>query len=360
MITITRRKTRAVFAGCVQIGGGAPVSVQSMAKTHTDDVTGTIRQIKELEEIGCHIIRVAVPTINDAKCLGEIKKGIKIPLVADIHFSAQLALEAIAQGVDKIRINPGNIKDKAKVEQIVLAAKNKGVSIRIGVNSGSVRGKDGEEGELTDLMVRKTLEYCEHFESLGFNDIVLSLKASDVPRTMEAYRSVAKQCDYPLHLGITAAGPPSTATVKSAIGIGGLLSEGIGDTLRVSFTGPPSMEVECGYEILEALGLSKPREAELISCPTCGRCEIDLVKIVNEVKEKLPPHLKGLQIAIMGCVVNGPGEAKEVDIGIAGGKGFGFLFKKGQKVRRIPESQMVSELLAEIEKMESVDACSEW
>ncbi|MGR3310487.1 MAG: flavodoxin-dependent (E)-4-hydroxy-3-methylbut-2-enyl-diphosphate synthase [Candidatus Brocadiales bacterium] len=349
---ITRRKTRAVFAGCVQIGDGAPISVQSMTKTHTNDVAGTIRQIKELEEMGCQIIRAAVPTINDAKCLGEIKKAIRIPLVADIHFSARLALEAIAQGVDKIRINPGNIKDRAKVEQIVLAAKNKGVSIRIGVNSGSIRCNGNEKDELTDLMVKKTLEYCEHFESLGFKDMVLSLKASDVPRTIQAYRSVAKQCDYPLHLGITAAGPPSTATIKSAIGIGSLLSEGIGDTLRVSFTGSPMLEVECGYEILEALRLSKPREAELISCPTCGRCEIDLVKIVNEVGEKLPPRLKGLQIAIMGCVVNGPGEAKEVDIGVAGGKGFGLLFKKGREIRRIPESQMVSELLAEIEKQE--------
>ncbi len=332
------------------MGGSSPISVQTMTKTHTEDIDATVKQIKELEAAGCNIVRVAVPTIVTAKCLGAIKRQINIPLVADIHFGHHLALEAISQGVDKIRINPGNMKDRKKLEEIIKAAKDKGIPIRIGVNSGSIRDV-GIHEELTALMVKTVLQYCEHFESLGFKDIVLSLKASDVPSTLEAYRSIATQCDYPLHLGVTAAGPPSLATIKSAIGIGGLLSEGIGDTLRVSYTGASELEVEAGFDILEALGLYKRRRAELISCPTCGRCEIDLVKIVEQVRHRLPNDKKHLQIAIMGCIVNGPGEAREVDIGIAGGKGFGFLFKKGEKVRKIPEDRMVDELLEEISLM---------
>lgn len=332
------------------MGGNSPISVQTMTKTHTEDIDATVKQIKELEAAGCNIVRVAVPTIVTAKCLGAIKRQINIPLVADIHFGHHLALEAISQGVDKIRINPGNMKDREKLEEIIKAAKDNGIPIRIGVNSGSIRDV-GIHEELTSLMVKTVLQYCEHFESLGFKDIVLSLKASDVPSTLEAYRSIATQCDYPLHLGVTAAGPPSLATIKSAIGIGGLLSEGIGDTLRVSYTGASELEVEAGFDILEALGLYKRRRAELISCPTCGRCEIDLVKIVEQVRHRLPNDKKHLQIAIMGCIVNGPGEAREVDIGIAGGKGFGFLFKKGEKVRKIPEDRMVDELLEEISLM---------
>ncbi len=332
------------------MGGNSPISVQTMTKTHTEDIDATVKQIKELEAAGCNIVRVAVPTIVTAKCLGAIKRQINIPLVADIHFGHHLALEAISQGVDKIRINPGNMKDRKKLEEIIKAAKDKGIPIRIGVNSGSIRDV-GIHEELTALMVKTVLQYCEHFESLGFKDIVLSLKASDVPSTLEAYRSIATQCDYPLHLGVTAAGPPSLATIKSAIGIGGLLSEGIGDTLRVSYTGASELEVEAGFDILEALGLYKRRRADLISCPTCGRCEIDLVKIVEQVRHRLPNDKKHLQIAIMGCIVNGPGEAREVDIGIAGGKGFGFLFKKGEKVRKIPEDRMVDELLEEISLM---------
>ncbi|SOH03862.1 hypothetical protein KSMBR1_1362 [Candidatus Kuenenia stuttgartiensis] len=332
------------------MGGNSPISVQTMTKTHTEDIDATVKQIKALEAAGCNIVRVAVPTIVTAKCLGAIKRQINIPLVADIHFGHHLALEAISQGVDKIRINPGNMKDRKKLEEIIKAAKGKGIPIRIGVNSGSIRDV-GIHEELTALMVKTVLQYCEHFESIGFRDIVLSLKASDVPSTLEAYRSIATQCDYPLHLGVTAAGPPSLATIKSAIGIGGLLSEGIGDTLRVSYTGASELEVEAGFDILEALGLYKRRRADLISCPTCGRCEIDLVKIVEQVRHRLPNDKKHLQIAIMGCIVNGPGEAREVDIGIAGGKGFGFLFKKGEKVRKIPEDRMVDELLEEISLM---------
>ncbi|WP_347274808.1 flavodoxin-dependent (E)-4-hydroxy-3-methylbut-2-enyl-diphosphate synthase [Candidatus Kuenenia sp.] len=347
---IKRRNTRTVNVGGVLMGGNSPISVQTMTKTHTEDIDATVKQIKELEAAGCNIVRVAVPTIVTAKCLGAIKRQINIPLVADIHFGHHLALEAISQGVDKIRINPGNMKDRKKLEEIIKAAKDKGIPIRIGVNSGSIRDV-GIHEELTALMVKTVLQYCEHFESLGFKDIVLSLKASDVPSTLEAYRSIATQCDYPLHLGVTAAGPPSLATIKSAIGIGGLLSEGIGDTLRVSYTGASELEVEAGFDILEALGLYKRRRADLISCPTCGRCEIDLVKIVEQVRHRLPNDKKHLQIAIMGCIVNGPGEAREVDIGIAGGKGFGFLFKKGEKVRKIPEDRMVDELLEEISLM---------
>ncbi len=344
-----RRKTRTVMVGPVEVGGNAPISIQSMTNTHTDDIETTVKQIHELEALKCNIIRVAVPDVKTVKCLGEIKKRINIPLVADIHFGHNLAIEAIKQGVDKIRINPGNMKKKDKLEEIVHLAKDKGIPIRIGVNSGSIRSNNGHEEDLVKLMVKTTLRYCEHFESLGFKDIVVSLKASDVQKTMDAYRSIAKQCDYPLHLGITAAGAPDDAIIKSAIGIGGMLSEGIGDTLRVSFTGPPHQEIKAGYKILEALALSKRTDAEIISCPTCGRCEIDLLNIVNEVKKRLSSQKKSVQIAVMGCIVNGPGEAMEADIGIAGGKGVGFLFKKGEKIRKIPESEMVSTLLEEIE-----------
>jgi (E)-4-hydroxy-3-methylbut-2-enyl-diphosphate synthase len=344
-----RRKTRTVMVGSVEVGGNAPISIQSMTNTHTDDVEATVKQIHELEALKCNIIRVAVPDVKTVKCLGEIKKRINIPLVADIHFGHNLAIEAIKQGVDKIRINPGNMKKKDKLEEIVRLAKNKGIPIRIGVNSGSIRGNNGHNEDLVELMVNTTLKYCEHFESLGFKDIVVSLKASNVQKTMDAYRSISKQCDYPLHLGITAAGAPDDAIIKSAIGIGGMLSEGIGDTLRVSFTGPPHQEIKAGYKILEALGLSESTDAEIISCPTCGRCEIDLLNIVNEVKKRLPSQKRSVKIAVMGCIVNGPGEAMEADIGIAGGKGVGFLFKKGEKIRKIPESEMISTLLEEIE-----------
>ncbi len=344
-----RRKTRTVQVGSIEIGGNAPIAVQSMTNTHTDDVEATVKQIHELEALKCKIIRVAVPDAKTVKYLGEIKKRINIPLVADIHFGHNLAIEAIKQGVDKIRINPGNMKNKDKLEEIVLLAKDKGIPIRIGVNSGSIRSNNGHDEDLVPLMVKTTLSYCEHFESLGFKNIVVSLKASDVQQTMDAYRSIAKQCDYPLHLGITAAGSPDDAIIKSAIGIGGLLSEGIGDTLRVSYTGPPHQEIQAGYKILEAIGLYKSTNPEIISCPTCGRCEIDLLNIVNEVKKRLPAQKKSVQIAVMGCIVNGPGEAMEADIGIAGGKGVGFLFKKGEKIRKIPENEMVSTLLEEIE-----------
>ncbi len=350
---ITRRKSRLVTVGSLEVGANAPISIQSMTKTPTNNIESTVKQIHELESLKCQIIRVAVPDVKAVKCLGEIKKRIRIPLVADIHFGHNLALEAIHQGVDKIRINPGNMQKREKLEEIVRLAKKRHIPIRIGVNSGSIRDQRQDETDLVELMVDTTLRYCEHFESLGFKDIIISLKASDVQKTMQAYRSIAGQCDYPLHLGVTAAGSPEDAVIKSAIGIGGLLSEGIGDTLRVSYTGPPHQEVRAGYKILEAIGLAKSTEAEILSCPTCGRCEIDLVKIVDEVKSRLPAKKQSIQIAVMGCVVNGPGEAMDADIGIAGGNGFGFLFRKGEKIRKIPESEMVSTLLEEIVSLQS-------
>ena len=352
-----RRKSRAVFKGKVQVGGGAPVSVQSMTTTHTEDVEATVRQIHELEELGCDIIRVAVPTMKSAAAVGAIEKQIHIPLVADVHFDHNLALESVRQGADCVRINPGNMRSRDDVAEVVRAAKDAGISIRVGVNSGSVRPRDGleprdEEADLAALMVDAALGHCEFIESLGFRDIILSLKASDVPTTMAAYRAAAERCDHPLHLGITAAGPIETATVKSAIGIGGLLAEGIGDTIRVSLTGPPHDEVRLGHEILQALGL-EPGGVEIVSCPTCGRCEIDLVRLVEEVQRRMPPMKTPLTVAVMGCVVNGPGEAAEADVGIAGGKGFGFLFRGGKKLRKVPEDKLADELIREIQSMVS-------
>ena len=338
----------------MQVGGGAPLSVQSMTTTHTEDVDQTVRQIHELEAAGCHIIRVAVPTLTAAQAVGAVKEQIHIPLVADIHFDHRLALESIRQGADCIRINPGNMSGPAEVEAVAAAARDAGISIRVGVNSGSIRPRDGQETDpkpdLVALMVETALRHCEFMESLGFGDIVLSLKASDVATTMEANRRVAARCDYPLHLGVTEAGTIETATIKSAVGIGGLLSEGIGDTLRVSLTGPPVDEVRIGHEILVALGL-EPGGLEVISCPTCGRCQVDLVGLVEEIKRKVPKIDRPLKVAVMGCVVNGPGEAAEADVGVAGGKGFGFLFRGGQKLRKVPEERLADELVKEITSM---------
>ncbi|HOX36592.1 MAG TPA: flavodoxin-dependent (E)-4-hydroxy-3-methylbut-2-enyl-diphosphate synthase [Candidatus Brocadiia bacterium] len=350
-----RRSTRKVAVGNLFIGGDAPISVQSMTKTFTSDVEATNRQIAELAGLGCHIIRCAVPTMKEAKRLGDIRKGSPIPVIADIHFGYDTAMESIRQGVDGIRINPGNMPSGKRLERLAKTAADSGIKIRVGVNSGSVASRLQEndlpltEAALCRLMVDKTLEFCEKLETFGFGNIVISMKASDVATTMEACREAAMRCDYPLHLGVTAAGPPSESLVKSAIGIGGLLSEGIGDTIRVSMTGSPHEEVRAGYEILEALGLAERRSAEILSCPTCGRCMIDLPALVEKVKSKLPPGRKGLKIAIMGCVVNGPGEAKEADFGIAGGRNFGYIFKKGEKLRRVSEERLAEELLKEID-----------
>ena len=350
-----RRETRTVFKGKVQVGGGAPISVQSMAKTHTEDVEATVRQILELEELGCDIIRVAVPTTRAAEAIAVIKKEISIPLVADVHFDHNLALEAVAHGAECVRINPGNMRSKDDVAAVVRAAKDAGISIRIGVNSGSVRRRKGleptdKEQDLAELMVEAALGHAEFAESLGFRDIVLSLKASDVPTTIAANRMIADKCDHPLHLGVTEAGTIEAATVKSAIGIGTLLSEGIGDTIRVSLTGPPHDEVRIGRDILRALDIERGG-LNLVSCPTCGRCEIDILGLVDEIKRKMPALQAPLTVAVMGCVVNGPGEAAEADVGIAGGKGFGFLFRGGKKLRKVPEDRLADELIGEIKSM---------
>jgi len=353
---IPRRKTRVVHKGSVPVGGDSPISVQSMTTTRTDDVAGTVAQIHELEALGCEIIRVAVPDRAAAEAIPAIRAQIQIPLIADIHFSHRLALAAIEGGADGIRLNPGNLKKPEYVREVVTAARERGIPIRIGVNSGSIRARDQlqvVEGErdIVPLMVERTLDYIRQFEDMGFHDIVLSLKASDVLATVAAYRVVASKCDYPLHLGVTAAGPPGPGTIKSAVGLGILLAEGIGDTIRVSLTGPPHQEVEVAYEILAALGLRERRRPEIIACPTCGRCEIDLPALIEQVQEAVRGAPPSLRVAVMGCVVNGPGEAQEADIGVAGGKGFGFLFRRGKLLRKVPADHLAEELAAEIRKL---------
>jgi len=345
-MVIKRRMSRRIRVGNVEIGGEAPISIQSMAKTDTRDFKGTIDEIKKLEEAGCEIVRVAVLDLEAAHALKEIKKGINIPLVADIHFHHKLALESIRMGADCIRLNPGNIKKREELKEIVQLAKAQKIPIRIGVNSGSI----GEvKGEMPELMAKRAIEYIRLFEEMDFHELKVSLKASNVIHTIEAYRLLAEQCDYPLHLGVTATGLPDSGIVKSAIGIGVLLLEGIGDTIRVSLAGDPKHEVNAGREILSALGL-REFGPEIIACPTCGRSDIDVVRIAEEVKNKLnslktPPHIK---VAIMGCEVNGPGEAKDADIGIAGGKGVGMIFKKGKRHRKVKEEDLVEEMVKEI------------
>ncbi|MDD5449110.1 MAG: flavodoxin-dependent (E)-4-hydroxy-3-methylbut-2-enyl-diphosphate synthase [Candidatus Omnitrophica bacterium] len=369
---IERRKTRLVKVGDVKIGGNAPISIQSMTKTDTRDVAGTIRQIKRLERAGCDIVRVAVPDMEAARAIEAIKKKINIPLVADIHFQHSLALEAIKSGADKIRLNPGNIRRKEDIADVIRLAKKKKIPIRIGVNSGSVpnviaRREAPKQSQNRDCfaslaMTRAALAYIKLFEDLDFRDIIISLKASDVVTTIDAYREMSGKCDYPFHLGVTAAGPLDKGIIKSSIGIGTLLSEGIGDTIRVSLTGSPEDEVASGKEILRALGLKKGG-IDIISCPTCGRCEVDLIKIVDILTKRLltiecEASRRGhrllaqpLKVAIMGCVVNGPGEAEEADIGIAAGKKCGLLFKKGKPERKVSEKDFVTVLLREITRL---------
>lgn len=347
---MNRRHSRSVQVGGLTIGGDAPISVQSMTKTDTRDVEATVSQIKQIEDVGCEMIRVAVPDMESAKVLGRIKKQINIPLIADVHFDYRLALEAITQGVDKLRINPGNIKQKDKIVKIVKKAKERNVPIRIGVNSGSIDRK--RFGKVTpDSLVASALEHIKILEDLDFFDIIISLKATNVPMTIEAYKLMATKVDYPFHIGVTEAGLPWYGSIKSAVGIGTLLAQGLGDTIRVSLTGEPVEEVKVGYEILKVLQL-RDVGPELISCPTCARCEIDLIKIAKEVEREIS-HLPfassfPLKIAIMGCVVNGPGEASEADIGIAGGKGVGLLFKKGKIIKKVAEIDLVKTLLQEI------------
>ncbi len=347
-IAMSRRKTRTVRVGKVKIGSSFPISVQSMAKTDTRDVKATVRQIKGLQRVGCEIVRVAVPDKEAARCLKEIKGSIDIPLVADIHFNYRLALASIDAGVDGLRLNPGNIHRKNEVKEVVRRAKKRRIPIRIGVNSGSL---PKSPKRLSSRMVKCACDYMKIFEDLNFQEIIISLKASDVPSTIEAYRLMAERSSYPFHLGITASGPPSSGSILSAVGIGTLLSQGIGDTIRVSLTGDPEGEVRVAYEILKSLGL-RERGPILISCPTCGRCEVNLINIVKRVEKRLTTHypqLTALKVAIMGCEVNGPGEARDADIGIAAGKGVGLLFKKGKVVRKVKEKELVKVLLQEIE-----------
>ncbi len=338
-----------VFVGEVPVGGEHPIAVQSMTTTDTRDVESTIKQIIQLQEAGCEIARVAVIDEEAAQAVSRIKEGTNIPIIADIHFDYRLAISSVKAGCDGLRINPGNIGAKSKVQEVVKICQDKRVPIRIGVNAGSLDKKIYKKyGQIcAQAMVDSAMENIKILEDMDFYDIKISLKASSVPLSIEAYRIISKLVDYPLHLGITEAGTIPRALVKSAMGLGILLNEGIGDTVRVSISSDPVYEVWAAYEILRSAGL-RERGIELVSCPTCGRCEIDLFKIIEEVDEKIRFLDRKLKIAVMGCIVNGPGEARDADIGIAGGRGLGILFKNGEVIKKIPENQLVNELLKEI------------
>lgn len=351
---IERRRTTPIRIGNVQIGGNAPISVQSMTNTPTENVAATVEQIRRLEKAGCEIVRVAVPDSDAARAVRDIKSAISIPLIADIHFDHRLALQAAEAGADALRLNPGNIGGRKKVKAVVDCAKDRGLPIRIGVNAGSLE-KDllKTYGSATpEAMVESAMRHVELLRDLDFHQIKVSIKASDVPRTLMAYRLLARTTDLPLHIGVTEAGGLYPGIVKSALGIGMLLAEGIGDTLRVSLTRDPVEEVRVGFEILKALGL-RERGPDIISCPTCGRTRIDLFDILERVESALLEKSLPIKVAIMGCVVNGPGEAREADIGIAGGDGAGVLFKKGKVVRNVPEDRLVDILLEEIDRLET-------
>jgi len=349
---ITRRETRKIHIGDVAVGGDAPVIVQSMCSTDTRDIQATLQQINRLTDVGCEIIRLAVLDNKAVEALKNIKQEAPIPLIADIHFDHRLALGALKSGVDGLRINPGNIGGEKAVAKVVRAAAERNVPIRIGVNSGSL-DKDLYQrygGATPEAMVESALRQIQLLESLEFHEIKISLKSSDVMTMVESYRLLADRVAYPLHLGVTEAGTLISGTAKSAIGIGLLLAEGIGDTIRVSLTSDPVDEIKAAYEILRALKL-RERGVEVISCPTCGRCEIDIIGLAQEVEKRLLTVKTPLKVAIMGCVVNGPGEAKEADVGIAGGRGHGILFKKGEIVEKLSEGDLVPRLLKEIALM---------
>lgn len=347
-----RKQTKKIRVGDVYIGGDAPISVQSMTNTDTRDVTATIEQIKSLEEAGCDIIRLAIPDSEAASKVGEIKKAINIPLVADIHFDYRLALECMKNGVDKIRLNPGNIGGQDRVKVVADMAKERQIPIRIGVNSGSVEKSIIEKfgGVTAEGMVESALAHAAMLENANFDDIAISIKASSVPMTIAAYRLLSQKSSYPIHIGVTEAGTIYKGTIKSSIGIGCLLAEGIGDTLRVSLTDHPIEEVRVGKQILKSLGMIT-NGIEVVSCPTCGRTRIDLISIVNMLEPILDKLDKNIKVAIMGCAVNGPGEAKDADIGIAGGINEALLFKKGKIIRKIPQEHIVEELIKEINQM---------
>lgn len=349
---IHRTQTRQVRVGNLTIGGNDQIVIQSMCTTKTHDVEATVAEIMRLEEAGCQIVRIACPDMRAAEAIPEIKKRINIPLVSDIHFDYKLALKAIEGGIDKIRINPGNIGKRHKVEAVVQAAKAKGIPIRIGVNAGSLEKRIIEKyGYPTaDGMVESALHHIQILEDLDFHDIIVSLKASDVRLAIEAYQKAAQAFDYPLHLGITESGTLFAGTVKSAAGLGAIISQGIGSTLRISLSADPVEEVKVARELLKTFGLAA-NAATLISCPTCGRIEIDLISIANEIEEYIATIKAPIKVAVLGCAVNGPGEAREADIGIAGARGEGLLFMKGEVVRKVPEATMVEELKKEIDKL---------
>lgn len=347
-----RRYSRKIKVGSLFIGGDSPISVQSMTNTDTSDIQATIAQAKRLENAGCEIIRIAVPNMDSASAIGKIKAEVSVPLVADIHFDYKLALKALDEGIDKLRINPGNIGNREKIEAVVKSAKERKVPIRIGINSGSLE-KDllAKYGHATpSAMVESALRHVRILEDMDFFDIVISLKASDPLRTIEAYRLMADKVDYPLHLGVTEAGTTFSGAIRSAVAMGILLWEGIGDTIRVSLTDDPVQEVRAGFEILKSLNL-REYGPTVISCPTCGRTKIDIIKIAREVEERVADIKKPIKIAVMGCIVNGPGEAREADIGIAGGKGRGILFKKGEKICTVAEDKLIDVLIEEIKKL---------
>ncbi len=369
-----RRKTRQIHVGNVAIGGDAPIAVQSMTTTYTRDVESTVAQIHRLQDVGCELVRVAVPEVEDAAALGAIKRQIAIPLIADIHYNYLLALEAIKQGVDCIRINPGNlVKGRESFTKVLQACKERGIAMRIGVNSGSIDALDQqtkriqvrlrddgvlertdpaeqrrqEREHLAERMVNKALEYAGWCEEEDYHEFKISLKSSNVLTAVEAYRRIASRCDYPLHLGITEAGTLVTGAVKSAVGLGLLLAEGIGDTIRVSLTAEPEEEIPVAYEILRSLDL-RQRGVTFVSCPSCGRVEIDLLEIANEVERRLSKVQTPIQVAVMGCVVNGPGESRDADVGLAGGRGRGVIFRKGEVVKTVPESEFLDAVLKEV------------
>ena len=369
-----RRPTKPVYVGGVKVGGDADITVQSMTKTDTRDVAATVRQIHELEEAGCEIIRSAVPDMEAAQAIGEIKKQIHIPLIADIHFHYQLALECAKGGIDCLRLNPGNLRNEDQVRQVVQAAKERGIPIRIGVNFGSLppvggigrtrgfsrhmdlvnklpKAGEGTEGEysVVDHMVATALWEITLLEEQDFDHIKISMKAFDVPTTVEAYRRLAEMMPYPLHLGITEAGTARAGSIRTAVGLGVLLFEGIGDTIRVSLSDDPVAEVEAGYEILKSLNLRR-KGAVLVACPSCGRADVDVIKLANEVDALLKRSDKHVKVAVMGCEVNGPGEAKDADVGIAAGAGRAVIFRKGVKVRVVPGEEMLTALMEEVEK----------
>lgn len=349
---IKRKKTRKIKIGNIFIGGNAPVIVQSMCNTDTRDVKATVKQIKELQKAGCEMIRVAVLDLEAAKALGKIKKQIAIPLVADIHFSHELALEAINQGVDKLRINPGNIGSEEKVRQVVVACKKKRISIRIGINAGSLE-KDilaKYKNKVTaQAMVDSAMRHIKILEKLKFYDIAISLKASDIERTIKAYEILSQKVNYPLHIGITEAGTIFRGTVMSSVGLGYLLLNGIGDTLRVSLTADPVEEVRVAWEILKSVGVRK-RGITVTSCPTCGRTQIDLIDLAKKVEAEMAKFDKDIHVAVMGCVVNGPGEAREADLAIVGGQGVGLIMKKGEIIKKVAEKNLLKEFIKEVTK----------